>query len=668
MPPSDATDAAGGTPESRPEGRLPDGHLAVPVSADQKAALLRVCVVVKKQADGRTGLVVLRDTLDARVYQGCVLDAGNSVVQWVELWVQYPATLIGSMAARRGTVTNSHFDRRWQRMIKGVEKLSAGEWIRTGWESAPQPATWIDPAALAPVHPSDAAAGAALLICRDDAALTAAGLPAYSASQHRYLQPGGGEKRFVPLTPEAPQGNAGATRPLAEVTPRVAELLPFNPVAGQVMVRAYAPLSYAAYVETLSSLGADPAKAQTSAKSADVAPPMDGNGWLFVGQHGAAGRVVEALHLKLRALADATEAVAAAVKATQLPLLNVSADSFRVDVGPAARGLPTLWTARAKLVDPGDTVEWALPAADTRYYLPARPGVGSIYRPTSGQSVAGRGTVRIRQVLPAGAGTPAGAVVLEGTFLSQERLEAAGRDLVWFRMNAGGSTIDVYARLERTSALAAGEWRFRSVPLQPNPAALAALKAEEGLQAGDVPFEHLPLLATPSDLHSLGVLAVRTLLVNARTSLPVALDEVMSLARQVAQEAGRGAKERLGVRVGRILAQDKRWAESLGPQRLVHEAVSAQAAFEVVPADVWCDVLGWVVRMFPGVGPDSFAKDLGDAPPEGLHAVFARPIEELNGLLLRTRSLIVIDWKFNREVHVAIRNSLMKWAPELAGR
>jgi len=106
----------------------------------------------------------------------------------------------------------------------------------------------------------------------------------------------------------------------------------------------------------------------------------------------------------------------------------------------------------------------------------------------------------------------------------------------------------------------------------------------------------------------------------------------------------------------------------LGPQRLVHEAVSAPAAFEVVPADVWCDVLGWVVRMFPGVGPDSFAKDLGDAPPEGLHAVFARPIEELNGLLLRTRSLIVIDWKFNREVHVAIRNSLMKWAPELAGR
>ena len=45
----------------------------------------------------------------------------------------------------------------------------------------------------------------------------------------------------------------------------------------------------------------------------------------------------------------------------------------------------------------------ALPGADVRYYLPARPGARSIYRPASGQSVQGRGTVRIRQVLPAGA-------------------------------------------------------------------------------------------------------------------------------------------------------------------------------------------------------------------------------------------------------------------------
>jgi hypothetical protein len=452
---------------------------------------------------------------------------------------------------------------------------------------------------------------------------------------------------------------------LAEVLPRVAELLPFNPAAGHMLVRSHAPASYAAYVDALTDLRDAGSKLQPpgAATGGDPVAPVNGDGWLFIGQHGQAGRLVEALHLKLRAVADAVEAVAAAVRQLQLPLLDVSADSFRVDVGPPARGLPTLWTARVRLVDPGDTVEFSLPGADARYYLPAHSGSGSIYMPPFGQPIQGRGSVRIRQVLPAGPGSS--AVVLEGTLATQERIDAAGRDLMWFRMNVAGTPLDVYARLEKAAALAAGEWRFRSVPLSPPPAALAALKAEEGFQGADVPFEHLPLLSTPVDLYSLGVLAVRTLLVNARTSLPVALDEALSLARQVAADPARNAP--LGPRVARVLSQDKRWVESLGPQRLTNEALAAQQAFDVVPADVWCDVLGVVIKLFPGVGPDSYSKDLGDAPPEGLHAVFTRPLEDLNALLLRTRSLIVIDWKYNREVHTAIRNTLLKWAPELTG-
>jgi hypothetical protein len=643
---------------------LPDGQAAVPVSADQKSALLRVCVVVQKSREGRPGLVVLRDTVDARVYLGCVTDAAGGVVRWVELWVQNPATLATSMSLRRAQVTNTHVDRRWQRIVKTLERLSPAELIRTGWESAPQPATYIDPASLQPVHPAAPATGQAPVLCRDDAALGAAGLPAYGATQHRYLQmTTGGAPQFVPLTPDAPAG--ASARPLSEVLPRVAELLPFNPAAGHVLVRAHAPASYATYVDALTDLRDAPAKLQPpgAAPAADAPAPVNGDGWLFIGQHGQIGRLVEALHLKLRAVADAVDSVAAAVRQLQLPLLDVSADSFRVEVGPPARGLPTLWTARVRLVDPGDTVEWALPGADSRYYLPARAGGGSIYLPPFGQPVQGRGAVRVRQVLPAGAGSS--AVVLEGTLVTQERIDAAGRDLMWFRMNVAGSPLDVYARLEKATALAAGEWRFRSVPLSPPTAVLAALKAEEGFQGGDVPFEHLPLLSTPVDLYSLGVVAVRTLLVNGRTSLPVALDEALSLARQVAADPARNAP--LPARVARVLSQDKRWIESLGPQRLTNEALAAQQAFEVVPADVWCDVLGFIIKLFPGVGPDSYAKDLGDAPPEGLHAVFTRPLEDLNALLLRTRSLIVIDWKYNREVHTAIRNTLLKWAPELTG-
>ena len=655
MPSPDAKDLAAG---------LPDGQVAVPVNADQKSAVLRVCVVLQKSREGRPGLVVLRDTVDARVYLGCITDAAGGVVKWAELWVQNPATLATAMSLRRGQVTNTHVDRRWQRMVKALERLAPSELVRTGWESSPQPATYIDPASLQPVHPAAPADGAAPVLCRDDAQLAAAGLPPYTTSQHRYLQTGGAPSpQFVPLTPDAPA--SPSARPLAEALPRAAELLPFNPAAGHVLVRSHAATSYAAHVDTLTDLRDAASKSQPSAAAGgETVAPIDGNGWLFIGQHGQVGRLVEALHLKLRAVADAVEAVAAAVRQLQLPLLDVSADSFRVEVAPPSRGLPSLWTARVKLVDPGDTVEWALPGADARYYLPARSGgAASIYMPPFGQPVQGRGSVRIRQVLPAGAGST--AVVLEGTLATQERIDAAGRDLMWFRMNVAGAVLDVFARLEKATALAAGEWRFRSVPLSPPAPVLAALRSEEGFAGGDVPFEHLPLLSTPVDLYSLGVLAVRTFLVNARTSLPVALDEAMSLARQVAADPARNAA--LGARVARVLSGDKRWVESLGPQRLTNESLAAQQAFDVVPADVWCEVLGLVIKLFPGVGPDSYARDLGDAPPEGLHAVFNRPLEDLNALLLRTRSLIVIDWKYNREVHTAIRNTLLKWAPDLTG-
>jgi hypothetical protein len=73
---------------------------------------------------------------------------------------------------------------------------------------------------------------------------------------------------------------------------------------------------------------------------------------------------------------------------------------------------------------------------------------------------------------------------------------------------------------------------------------------------------------------------------------------------------------------------------------------------------VWWDTLAFLVRMFPGVGPDSRCKNFGDAPPEAPQVVFERALEDIDMLLLRTRSLIVIDWRYNREIHSVIRRSL----------
>jgi hypothetical protein len=78
-------------------------------------------------------------------------------------------------------------------------------------------------------------------------------------------------------------------------------------------------------------------------------------------------------------------------------------------------------------------------------------------------------------------------------------------------------------------------------------------------------------------------------------------------------------------------------------------------AMDLVPAQLWWETLAAVVRMFPGVGPDSVCRDWGDARLGALHVVFDRAAADLEGLLRKTRSLIVIDWNYNREIHAVIR-------------
>ncbi|MEO6787885.1 MAG: hypothetical protein ABI318_17310, partial [Chthoniobacteraceae bacterium] len=61
----------------------------VPLSADEAAANLRLCAVLRNQPDAATGhLILLRQTPEARVILGAACDADGCVREWLELWVQ----------------------------------------------------------------------------------------------------------------------------------------------------------------------------------------------------------------------------------------------------------------------------------------------------------------------------------------------------------------------------------------------------------------------------------------------------------------------------------------------------------------------------------------------------------------------------------------------------
>jgi len=642
---------------------VPEGYAAVPVTAEQAESTLSVCVLVRREPDPVAGhLVVLRDLIDGRVLLGCLVDAGGAVQEWIEVWVQDLDALTTTTAACREALSNEVLDRRWREYFDAVAEADPAGVIQTGWETRHPLPSYVDLSAMEPIHPIDPQSGGKWQLCQDDAFLAAKGLAPYARSLHRYLylKELGEESPLIPATADAPR-NESVLSP-TEITGGRRGLLALNSAGGLMLVRRHHPIRIEPYIDVLSGKSWDGvfhgrsivSLGPTAEALKNTDPNLVGGGWLFLGPHGRWGRMVEAFHLKLRLISDAVRSVQQTLRKTQRPLLNLTADSFQVCLSPPGTGLPFLWTARAVLCDPGASV--ALPvrgASSTQYFLRGAAAGASVYQPESaGQAARGRGTVRIRQVIPEGGGT-----IVEGTFATQERFTVARYDLIWLRLNMNCGRVDLYGQLEQASALATGEWRFRTVGQRFGEDVVSALRSAEGVPIADVPFEIIPLLSSPCDLYGLAVLAVRALLVNDQTTLPVAMDEVLSLARQVAAQHEESTA--LGLRIRQLFESDPRWLPSLGPHRLTNEEMSPSEALDLVPAEVWFDTLGALVRLLPGIGPDSFARDLGDAPPGGIHKAFDAAGAALEDLVLRTRSLIVIDWRYNREVHAVVRRHLV---------
>jgi hypothetical protein len=635
---------------------VPDGFRAVPL-APQATGPLRLCVLMRKQEDAAAGwFVALRETFDATIYLGCIADVGSAVHAWVELWIQNTAVVAESATAAREALNNLVLDERWRRHFEAFGAAAPGAVVQTGWETAHPAPLFIDSEKWEAVNAIDAFSNGAWALCTDDAVLTAKELPKYSSSLQRYLYvPSDPKSPLIPLTAAAPSNANTVT--MNEITGPNPALVPLNPGGGLMLVRRIAPVAYEPYVGVLSGGTWEGIISGRGALPLDELADVlheDGNnqaadGRIFMGAHGKAGRFVEHYHLKLRLIADAIASVRSLTERTQRPILNLTAGSFQVALGDPGRGLPYLWTARVVVGDPGDAVALKLPVSDATYFVRAMPAEATAYQPQNvSQAVTGRGTARIRKTL-----TDSGGTIIEGTLATQEKLDPARSDLVHLRVSVGGGRADLLGHVERDNALAAGEWRFRTGKLQLPEPMVAQLKAAEGVPLNDVQFELIPLLSSPVDAYALAVLAIRTLLVNPQTTLAIAVDEVLSLARQVAVEYN--AETPLPQRIRAIFERDRRFVEALGAQRLVQAEMPPQEAFDLVPPELWLATLALILRLLPGLGPDSYARDFGDAQVGGLHRVYDQALAELDKLLVRSRSMIVIDWRYNREIHAVLR-------------
>jgi hypothetical protein len=636
------------------------GYRIVPLHNGDEGAAIRICLVVQQSPDAVAGpFVLLRDLADASVYLGCLVDAAGAVREWLEIWVQNVAHFESSFPAARAVASNRVLDENWSRRARAFQELEPESFLATGWETRHPEPIFFHANLSGPVPPIDQATGRRWQLVRDDAGLKAKGLPEYSHSTVRYLAlEGDVDTLLVPATPNAPENES--TQPLSEA---IGDVIGFNPAGGLMMARSYAPLSFEEWSDLLAG---KPWKGIEHGRKTFKPPGRyrtlqdanllrHGGGHLFLGSHGRAGQMIESFHLKLHLLAAALRLVRSHVQQRQIPFLNLSAESFRVSISEADADLPFLWNSRIMLAVPGEAVALPLASTEMRYFIPPRFGETSIYQPAmAGVAVSGRGGVRIRKVLPA----EDGRLSLEGTIITQEKLALGGSDLLWLRLTLPSGRVDLYAHLAANegAGVAAGEARFRTVSQELGEPAVAALREAEGVAFSNVPFETLPLMSTPCDLYALAVLAVRALFVDEEVSLPVALDEILSLARQVSAlpESERPIAERLQT----IVSPAGKAGIVLGPHRLLREKIAPEEAFRSFPRELWCETLAFLIRLFPGLVPESFSRDYSDAPALALENVFDEPLAELEKLLISSRSLIVLDWNANREISAVIRKIL----------
>ncbi len=646
-----------------PAKALPAGCVPVAIDPFSDSVALRLCVVVRTQRDPVGGdLVSLRRTFESRVILACVVDAADCVQRWLELWIQQPPEQADASGIAGTQRTNALWDQRWRDQADAWRTADPTGTLSTGWESRHPPPMWIDRSTHKIVYGVDANSGHPLSLCQDDTWLTDHDLPAYATSCCRYLYVPklGSDSPLIPLTAETLADPS--VLPIGAVgNAQHDDLIPLNPGGGLMMARQYSPIDLEAFVDVLSGQTQATMRHGVSGRAVvDAIEPTpahleagaNGDGRLFLERHGLWGRLLEGYHLKIKLLTDIVSTVQNVVRVTKRPVLNLCPDSFQIRLGADGCGLPYLWTARAVLADGGDAVHLPIDT-DTGQFFHRTVRDVSIYQPRSVTAPSrGLASVRIRDVE-----TPTkDTLVVEGTLATEQRIETLPGDLACLRLDIGQPPVDLYVRLEAQQALAVGEWRFRATNQGLNHQQVQSLVAAKGLPIPQTPFEIVRHLSTPCDLYALAVLAVRVLCAHPATSLPTLLDEVLSLAGQVAQD--HDASVPLERRIAAVFDRDPRWMASLGPHRLVAEAIAPDDAFDAVPAELWWQTWAEVIRMLPGIGADSTCRGWGDARSGQIHRVFDEALAGFKALLQQSRSLIVIDWQFNREVHAVVRGYL----------
>jgi len=374
--------------------------------------------------------------------------------------------------------------------------------------------------------------------------------------------------------------------------------------------------------------------------------------FLLHGCGSPADRLNEVFFLKLSSLLSLLREVRAYVKAQQVPLLNLSPSSFSVRLHEVGDQFPALWTAKCALIKPGQAHPLKIKFTEQKYFIRLGRIEPSPFLPEGlGAHSFGIGSVRLRNVLK-----DAGGTVLEGTLVAEDYLGLDAHDLLWFKLPAAEERLELYAHVHVSEAVGPKEARFRTVPTTLPEAVVARLKP--GTSFAKSPYEVWPLLSSPCDLYSLGIIGTRILLANSKSNLPVIVDDILSLARHLGKD--RDEEGNLLPKLKSILEGEQKLFDLVSPHSLIELDWAPEQARSQIQMDIWLEAIALLLRLFPGAGSQSYCRSFGDVSPLALETVFDRPIQELESLALRLRSVLAPSLSANEEIAGALLAELAK--------
>ncbi len=630
----------------------------VPIPEPQPESPVSVCLLLQEptQAD-ECPFVLLREVPGSRVYLGGLCDAAGRVQEWLEIWVQEPELKTETLSSQGKSLDNSTFDRLWRAEFECAQSSFPESILVTGMESRnPRPLL------IQRVSGTSALSFARTQttpwqLCRDDELLQSLGLPPYATSCHRYLHEAGaaGKKLLLATSPDAPV-NANV-RGVEHLLAAGDFSTVFNPHAGLVRVTRFTPLELEEYLQVLEgrTWSGPPPLLQTEGiynALAQWSAQRRGMAFVLHPDESLGQRLEEVFYLKLRTLLELVKAVRIYVKEHQAPLLNLGPASFRVSLPDVAEEFPALWGAKFHLVRPSQAYPLNIPLAKEKYFVRIGRVEASPFLPEGlGAYGFGIGSIRLRHVMRQDAG-----VILEGTLLAEDYVGANTHDLLWFKLPMHDQRLEFFANICTSEPVGPKEVRFRTVPT-PLAAPLAdRLKAAAGTVFQRSRYEICPLLSSPCDVFSLGIIGTRILLANSQSNLPVLVDEVLSLIGRIAKQPK--DTQGLAAELKALATQDREAFDRISPQALIEAGDSPEQARAKLPIEVWWEAIAVLFRFFPGLGAHSFCPNLGEAAPGALETVFDQPVSELERLVRRLRNVLLPSVTANQELAQLLRDEL----------